>query len=410
MRRPRTRLAVLGLVSAMWLCPAGAAHASTASGSGARALDEKLEREKADPGRQGPVHPFLERVWSWRRLYDDPANPVIQRFDVRGRFQADYAWVDADRGSYSEALVRRFRIGFESHWIADLELQVEVDFDLTCEKSEDCDEPAYEGLTEAALTWAPSPRFALKVGKHSAPFTLDGTTSSTRLITPERNNVTNNLWFTSEYHTGIAASGRMDPWRYRFGIFSSSTDEEFGDFDGSAFGLVSLSYDIPGCSERAECWVKLDYVYNEPDADNVGTRDLRHVGSFQFRYDAARYGAGRFGVRADLSGGIGYFDQPDLAGLALVPYFHLTPTVMLVARYTFLYSFDPGGIRFNRYASEVESDRGERYNELFLGANWFLYGHRLKLQTGLTWTRMDELAEGGDYEGWGWTAALRVSW
>jgi phosphate-selective porin OprO/OprP len=147
-------------------------------------------------------------------------------------------------------------------------------------------------------------------------------------------------------------------------------------------------------------------VYNHPDEGNVSTRDLEHVASLQLHYDSPRVG-----LRADLSGGIGYLGQPDLVGLALMPFVHLGETVMLVGRYTWLHSFGDDGIRFNRYDSRIEAGRGDRYHELFVGLNWLLYGDRFKVQTGLTWTRMrDRPADGGDYEGWGWTTGVRMSW
>ena len=157
-------------------------------------------------------------------------------------------------------------------------------------------------------------------------------------------------------------------------MFSSSTTEEFGSLDGGYFGLLSVSYDLPDCFDAPECRLKLDYVYNRSSENNVSTRDLERVASLQFRFDS-----GRVGVRSDFSGGIGYLGQPDLLGLALVPYVRLTETVMLVGRYTFLHSFGDNGIRFKRYDSRVEPGRGDRYNELFLGLNWLLYGHRFKL-------------------------------
>jgi phosphate-selective porin OprO/OprP len=41
----------------------------------------------------------------------------------------------------------------------------------------------------------------------------------------------------------------------------------------------------------------------------------------------------------------------------------------------------------------------------------FFYGHKLKWQTGLQYTRMDDEADdGGEYDGWGITTGLRIYW
>jgi phosphate-selective porin OprO/OprP len=57
------------------------------------------------------------------------------------------------------------------------------------------------------------------------------------------------------------------------------------------------------------------------------------------------------------------------------------------------------------------SGRGDPYNELYLGANYFLYGHQLKLQTGLQMAHMrDRANDGGAYSGVSWTTGLRIGW
>jgi phosphate-selective porin OprO/OprP len=133
---------------------------------------------------------------------------------------------------------------------------------------------------------------------------------------------------------------------------------------------------------------------------------VSHVGSLHLRFDS-----GTFGFRSDLSGGIGYGSQSDLIGLALVPFYHLGEHFQVVGRYTYVKSFGDNGVRFARYESRIEPERGDLYNEFFIGLNWFLYGHKFKVQTGIKYTMMDGVGpEKGEYRGWGWTTGLRMSW
>ena len=149
-----------------------------------------------------------------------------------------------------------------------------------------------------------------------------------------------------------------------------------------------------------------NYVYNDQNENNVSTRDLSHVASLHFRFDK-----GSWGLRADLSGAIGYDSQSDLIGLALVPFYHISDNFQIVGRYTYLHSFGENGVRFMRYENRIETGLGDEYNEFFIGLNWFIYGHEFKLQSGLKYTMMDDVAnDGGDYRGWGWTTGLRMSW
>ncbi|MBW2295125.1 MAG: hypothetical protein JRG94_22875 [Deltaproteobacteria bacterium] len=344
----------------------------------------------------------LDRIWGYATLYENADHPLLEKFALRGRFQADFPLYDSNRGDYDDPQVRRLRLGFKSQWFADLTLHTEVDIDVECDAGEDCDGERYQGLTDAYIGWSPDDAFALKLGKISAPFTLDGSTSSTRLITLERNNLTNNLWFPDEYHAGIGASGRIDQSHYQVGVYSSSTDKEFGEFDGGYFILVTLAHDFSKQLEVPEFLLSLNYVFNESDEQNIATRELSHVVSLHLRFDT-----GVWGLRSDLSGGVGYHSQSDLIGLVLTPFYHVTKDVQIVGRYTFIHSFDDGGIRFSRYESRIESDPGDEYDEIFLGLNWFIYGHKLKLQSGFKYSWMDAAR---DYRGWGWTTGLRVAW
>jgi phosphate-selective porin OprO and OprP len=82
-----------------------------------------------------------------------------------------------------------------------------------------------------------------------------------------------------------------------------------------------------------------------------------------------------------------------------------------VGRYTFIDSASPNGVRLATYESRVVPGRGDEYKELFLGANYFFYGHKLKVQTGVQWADMNDRAnDGGEYSGVSWTTGIRVGW
>ena len=94
-----------------------------------------------------------------------------------------------------------------------------------------------------------------------------------------------------------------------------------------------------------------------------------------------------------------------------MPSYDITPHIQLVFRYTYLKSVDNNGVRLGRYENEIVKGRGDEYNEIYGGLNVFFYGHKLKWQTGLQYSTMKDAADdGGEYEGWGLTTGLRVSW
>ena len=59
-------------------------------------------------------------------------------------------------------------------------------------------------------------------------------TSSKSLLTVERNNLTNNIWFTAEYMPGVSVRGEDGNFQYFAGLFSSGPETpEFGDYSGA---------------------------------------------------------------------------------------------------------------------------------------------------------------------------------
>jgi phosphate-selective porin OprO/OprP len=119
----------------------------------------------------------------------------------------------------------------------------------------------------------------------------------------------------------------------------------------------------------------------------------------------------KWGVRTDVSAAAGYLGQSDLWGLMIQPFYNINEKLQIVARETYLDSSDPNGVRIATYENEVVSGRGDRYQEIYAGVNYYFYGHKLKVQSGAQWGDMDDrAADGGAYDGFSWVTGLRVSW
>jgi phosphate-selective porin OprO/OprP len=236
---------------------------------------------------------------------------------------------------------------------------------------------------------------------------MDGSTSSKELLAIDRSNLSNNIWFPQEYIPGVSVFGKRAPWIYRVGLYSAGdANREFGEFNGGVFTLGVLGYDFAQSLGVKEALLAGNYVYQREDPDNTFTRQLDHIASVNFKVDA-----GWWGVRTDVSAASGYLGQSNLWGLMAMPFANLTDKLQFVGRYTFLESGDPNGVRLATYESRLVSGRGDRYNELYLGANYFFYGHKLKLQSGLQFAEMNDRADdGGAYSGVSWTTGVRIGW
>ncbi len=357
---------------------------------------------------------LCDDVWGSAVLYKSSSNPYIQKIAFTGRAQFDYAWLNGDGVQspgpaesdvkFHDLNTRRLRAGIKAQFLNDFTAHAEAEFQPE-------DAPLYQRITDAYIGWSPCDEFGIKVGKQGMGFTLDGKTSSKELLTIDRSNLSNNLWFTNEYIPGVTFSGTIGKWSYNTGVFSQGEeDKEFGDFDGGTSWLASVGYDLSSELGADEAVLALDYVYNEdtPTSPALFTnRTLEHVVSLNFLMEKDD-----FGFRGDVSTGSGYANQADVWGFTLMPYYNFTDKLQGVFRYTYLHSNDDNGVRFARYESNPMSGaRGDEYQEAYLGLNYYLYGHKLKLQTGLQYVTMnDDANDGGEFDGLAWTTGLRISW
>ena len=343
-----------------------------------------------------------DKVWGeFTEWYADDANPVVQRVLLSGRFHYDFAAIDSDQENHDESNIRRLRIGPRITLFRKFTFHSEVELDPQRR------DPFYVRFTDFYLMWTKNPSVVLTVGRQSAPFTVDGATSSRELLTIDRSNLANNIWFPQEYLPGISLSGRRAPWVYRAAVYSSgAANREFGEFSGGTATLGVLGYDFAPTLDVKEALLTGNYVYQNPDRDNTFTRQLEHIGSINFRFEDTKWGA-----RADISTASGYLGQSDMWAFQGMPFVNVTSKFQIVGRYTFIDSDAPNGIRLATYESRIVSGRGDEYNELYLGANYYFYGHRLKLQSGVQFVDMKDRAnDGGEYSGVAWTTGLRVGW
>ena len=343
-----------------------------------------------------------DEIWgALTNLYRNDGNPAVQQVLFTGRFQHDFATLDADEGDHEESNVRRMRLGPRITFLRNYLFHAEIEINPQ-ER-----DPFYVRFTDLYVQWNGNSRFVTTIGKQGVPFTGDGATSSKDLITIDRSNLANNIWFPQEYMPGVSVSGRSAPWVYRGGIYSAGAmNRELGDFSGDYFTLALVGYDFSKQLGAKEAILTGNYVYQHPDTDNTFTRQLEHVISAHFRFESDRWG-----LRTDVSAATGYLGQGDMTAFMALPFVNITDKLQAVGRYTYVGSDDANAIRLGTYESRIVSGRGDEYHELYGGANYYFYGHRLKLQTGVQWADMNDGADdGGAYSGVSWTTGLRIGW
>jgi phosphate-selective porin OprO and OprP len=346
----------------------------------------------------------FDKIWSLATLYKNEENPVIQKLAITGRYQGQYAMMDSDQGDFDDWENRRFRLGLTTTLFHDFELKAEMLGDLN---------PGgdfYTGITEAYLAWKPDPAFNLIIGKQKPRFSLDWSTSSREILTFERNIMLNN--FGIDYETGVSISGKSGNLAYFVGAFNNDTgvpgdESEFGDLGGGFSYVASLSYDLKDSFGLEKAVLRGDYIHTDHDTSDelLSKFDNGLAASLSLQQ-------GKFGLNTETIYGMG--DAGDIWGLYLTPSYDITKKLQVVARYTYAHSSDDAirlQSRYERKAADLtDSGNGGSYHAGYLGLNYYIYGHKMKLMTGVEYSRMDGGSDGGDFEGVTGLAGVRISW
>ena len=358
----------LSVLAAMALC--GSAYA----GDGGKAVTPVIEKDPID---------CCDAIWSIPTLYKNDENAFLQEFKIIGRYQLQYAHVDSDQGGYSDWESRRWRLGAQAKLFNFLKLvgQINIDDDF---------DPFYKSIDEAYAQLDLGGGNKLTVGKHKPKFTWEWSTSSKEIVTFERSLLVNQV--LPDKSSGATYAGKAGDFKYSLGVFSGDGDDEFGGFDESVFTLLSIGTDL-GFAD----WT-FGYLYNDDEANN-NAAPYRH----SFSNSLVFGGDGPLTVGTDLIYANGFED--DAYGLVILPTYDINDKLQLVGRYQYAHGENDSLRAQSRYERRVpnitDGGHGEDYHAVYLGANYYICDHRLKLMAGVEYSDLqDDAGDGGDFEGW----------
>ena len=354
----------------------------------------------------------FDKLWSHATLYKDDTNPILQEFKLRGRYQGQYWDVDADQGSQSHWEDRRSRFGFDAKFL-DKKLEARVDF-----QSNDGFEDLYDGLVDAYLRWKPKSWLSITAGK-TKPLVAqyDWLESTNTQPTFERSQIFNQLGINRA--TGLTVEGTTDAWSWRAGIYSNDTpnntsgtgsfgDGEFGDLDGGFSYSLGAGYDFKHLINLEKADFRLDWLHSEREAGDLVLVKYDDVVTAMFSVKEGYAGAVIEAFSA--SGGDG--DNSDVFGFYIQPTYDIIPKkLQLVGRYSYANSEGPLGVQGqSRYERKVATNKGlgDSYNAIYGGAQYFIYGDKLKLMAGAECAWLDN-EKGDSYDGYTLLTGIRFS-
>jgi phosphate-selective porin OprO/OprP len=192
---------------------------------------------------------------------------------------------------------------------------------------------------------------------------------------------------------------------YRVGAYAGDRQRGLTRFEAGAGYLTSLGHSFGAVLGADEVLVRADWFYNDGHPENDAFRDYAHVVSLGGNIDG-----GDFDLMVDVLAADGLEGVSDAWGFTLLPSYYLTARLQGVARYHHAASEEPGGLSAApRHEEAAGGGVGDNYNSVYAGLNYYVYGHNLKIMSGIETSRLD----GGNGQGWdGWTFFLgtRVSW
>lgn len=379
-----------------------------------------------------------DRVWSGFTLYKDENNQILQEFSLQGRLQlqtiygedggdsfntSDYKDAGNDESVWgNDVEVRRARFGFKSKWFQNWKFEGQINVDPDGLDGTSDDHTLYKDIYDLFVTYAPSDALNISAGKTKVKFSREQEISSKEILTIERSLLSNTL-FPGEL-TGVWVSGKgiADHWLYELGIYGSDRQREFSTFNQGAVILGKIGYDYSSQAGLDSAIASIHYMHNtEPGYKSSKVESNYSFGTSPSFTDSIALTNdithGRFGLTTELLYGAGFagtpeggkaIDQSDVFGLTIIPSYFIADGLQLVGRLQFATCSDPNDLRVSsRYERLVAGDdeSGNTYSAAYVGLNYYLYGHKLKLMSGLEYAKMG----GGDYDGYTVSSGLRFS-
>ena len=343
-----------------------------------------------DAAPRRPTEPFPELG---QLLRDDRA-PLLNEFWLLGRYHGQNHWAAGDEQDDEGYETRRFRLGFQARLLQDLTVHAQM-------VSGNDIEPFYNGFTELWVGWRFTDALVLTVGQQKHRFTHDRNVSSRYLNYLERAMLTN--MFAADYTPAVTLSGRDGPWSYYAGVFSNATsfrmEQSFTELNSGSSLLGFVTLDLGTALGTDTAVVNVSAVHSEADDDATNLNFFD-----QGLATALMVTDGSWSLVTELTAGLDARSGSAL-GLNLQPGVFLTDRLQLVGRYQLAGSDGDDGLRAQRrYEREVGLSTGDRYQAFYLGTNYLLAGHRLKVMSGVEYSTL------GGEDCWTFSVAFRLFW
>ena len=400
-----------------------------------------------------PGETAYDKIWSAFTLYKDENNQVLQEFSLQGRLQVQSIYGESNDDSFNtsdykdagndenvwgnDIEARRARLGFKSKWFQNWKLEGQINVDNDGQDNSG-DNTFYKDLYDLYVTYAPSDALNISAGKTKVKFGREQEISSKEILTIERSLISNTLFPGELTGAWVSGKGIQEHWLYELGIYGSDRVREFSSLDQGAVVLGKIGYDYSAQAGLDTAVASFHYMHNskpgfadlKDEAYSPGTSP-DFTDSIALTNDIT---SGRFGLTTELLYGFGFegtedrynkdkygpqtINQSDVTALSIIPSYYIAEGLQLVGRLQVASSSEPDDLRvpsrYERLAIKGHDSKGKvinddeygnTYTSVYAGLNYYLYGHKLKVMTGVEYSMLG----GGAYDGYTLMSGLRMS-
>lgn len=360
----------------------------------------------------------LDRIWSVPTLYKNAENPVIQELAVLGQLQTQYAFGSDDSGEFGtqdmpgdltwgNIEVRRFRLGLKATLFEKLSFLNLTDLNPNFSPG------VYKRFPETYFTYSHSDAFHLSAGKTELKFNREQEYSSRDFLPFERTAL-GNMFYGGEL-SGLWASGKdiAGGWLYELGLYSNDRVDEWSEFTGGAMILSKLGYNYTTRTPLDLAEVKFQHLHNTEPGYAESAACLPSPSYSDCISVSNQIAEGPYGLTTEFLWGNGVNGRPDVWGLMAMPTWSISEKLQLITTFEVAGSPDDNGVylpkRYEALSPGVGDARGDLYFAGYAGLNYYLYGQKLKLMSGVKYSYLEGGPGGGDFDGWTWLAGCRMA-
>ncbi len=366
----------------------------------------------------------FDSLWQRAILYHDDHNPILQEFKLRGRYHGQYHGVDSNVGDDDGWEDRRSRFGFDAK-LFEKKLELRLDF-----QSNDGFRDFYDGLVDAFIRWRPISSLNVTMGKIQ-PLIAYGEWMTPYLDneTVERSEMFNQMRINRA--TGLTVDGLTNGFLWQLGVYANDTpfttrgsgrwgdgewgDGEWGDLAGGVSFSAGIGHDFKDRLHVDKAMFRLDWMHSDREPDDLVLA----------RYDdivtaTMQWKEGPWAISGDLYHASGGDDlNEDLYGIYILPTYDIIPEkLQLVGHLSYSKGEGPASILAQaRYEAETpiapipgipgSDGRGDEYRAIYLGAQYFIHGNKLKFMGGVEYSELLREGDSTAYNGVTMISAVR---